>query len=166
MGHFSLVTFVICIGLSMVIAKPEVKFRHHQQKRFVRSSEPIRSLRNLIGNLIDTEANVIYTIDGQKQVNAAGRADATTTMNPLAVIAGPKQDEMACLAACHSCLQGFPAQRKKKDDDNCGPMCDCADRCFFMPVEQVGNMYNQISNIRNGRDCWWRAYNDFFTNAK
>ncbi|CAF1086991.1 unnamed protein product [Adineta ricciae] len=148
MGHFSLVTFVICIGLSMVIAKPEVKFRHHQQKRFVRSSEPIRSLH------------------GQKQVNAAGRADATTTMNPLAVIAGPKQDEMACLAACHSCLQGFPAQRKKKDDDNCGPMCDCADRCFFMPVEQVGNMYNQISNIRNGRDCWWRAYNDFFTNAK
>ncbi|UJR26338.1 hypothetical protein I4U23_007674 [Adineta vaga] len=166
MGHLSLFTFIIFIGLSMVIAKSEVKFRHHQQKRFARNNEPARTLRNLIGNLIDTEANIVYTIDGQKQVNTPVHSDATTTtVSPLAAVSAPKQEEMACLAACHSCLQGF-SFHQKRDDDNCGPMCDCADRCFFMPAEQVGNMYNQISSIRNGPDCWWRNYNEFFANTK
>ncbi|UJR26339.1 hypothetical protein I4U23_007674 [Adineta vaga] len=148
MGHLSLFTFIIFIGLSMVIAKSEVKFRHHQQKRFARNNEPAR------------------TLHGQKQVNTPVHSDATTTtVSPLAAVSAPKQEEMACLAACHSCLQGF-SFHQKRDDDNCGPMCDCADRCFFMPAEQVGNMYNQISSIRNGPDCWWRNYNEFFANTK
>jgi hypothetical protein len=108
MGHLSFCILVMFICLSVVIAKTEVKFRHHHQKRFAPSNEPIRTLRNLIGKLIDTEANTIYTIDGQKQVDAPAIIESTTTMAPFAPVAAPKQEEMACLAACHSCLQGFP----------------------------------------------------------
>jgi hypothetical protein len=27
--------------------------------------------------------------------------------------------------------------KKKKAADNCGPMCDCADSCFRLSIEQV-----------------------------
>ncbi|CAF1201125.1 unnamed protein product [Adineta steineri] len=169
MVRLSLFTCLVFIGLSMVIAKNEVKFRHNNQKRLSRNNEQFRGLRSLIGELIDTEANAIYNLDGQKKQFLPLNSDESSTMASSAPIHLPKQSEMACLAACHTCLEGQSiVSRKKKDDDdnNCGPMCDCADSCFYMPVEQVKSIYGPISSVRNGKDCWSRTYHEILNSGK
>jgi hypothetical protein len=107
MVHLSLFTFILFIGLSMVIAKNDVKFRNTYQNRFSQNNEQRRNLRNLMGKLIDTEANTIYNVDGQKQHGTPLDSDATSTKTPLAAISLPKQEEIACVSACHSCLEAY-----------------------------------------------------------
>lgn len=171
MIRLSLFTFGLFIGLSMVIAKTDVKFRHIHQKRFSRNSEhqqhqQQRTLRNLMGKLIDTETNVIYNVDGEKFKDISLNSDAatitTTATTSIMHNEVPNHEQIACLAACHSCVEEFFLesvsvlfiklmfyyqsfllfQRKKRAADNCGPMCDCADSCFLMPIEQVARETN------------------------
>jgi hypothetical protein len=167
MIRLSLFTCVFLIGLSMATAKNELKFRNIHQKRFSRHDEQIRLLRNLMGKLIDTETKTIYTVDGEKQPEIPWDTDATTTMvvpAPLAINAPPNHEEIACLAACHSCVEDYPMvsiillsaiftifffKRKKKAADNCGPMCDCADSCFLMSIEQVKRRKTNIFVFNN-----------------
>jgi len=104
-----LFTFIVFVGLSMAIAKSDVQFRNIHQKRFSRNTERAHSLRNLMGKLIDSETNNIYTMEGQKQYDIPlnSEAAATTTAPPLALNVVPKREEIACLAACHSCVADY-----------------------------------------------------------
>lgn len=96
--------FVTLIGLSIVLAKEDMKFRNNYQKRFSQNTEHKHNLRNLIGKLIDTETNTIYSIDGHKQHDTLSDS-ATTTRAP---ISPPNPEEIACLAACQSCVEEYP----------------------------------------------------------
>ncbi len=100
---------ILLIGLSMAITKNNWKFR-----QFSRSNEQIRSVRNLMGKLIDTDTNTIYTVDGQKQEDKPsnpGATTPTTVSSSEAAAAAPKLahtlpnlEETACIAACHACI--------------------------------------------------------------
>jgi len=103
MIRLSLFISVLLIGLSMAIAKNDVKFSNIFQKRFSRNNQPVRTLRNLMGKLIDTETNTIYTVEGQKELNPG----ATPITAQLPLNAPPKSDQIACLAACHSCVEDY-----------------------------------------------------------
>ena len=157
--------FVVLIGLSIVLAKDDMKFRNLHQKRFSRNAEHTLNLRSLIGKLVDTETNTVYSVDGHRQHETPWNSGTTTSATPSAPNAPPNPEEIACLAACQSCVEEYPiGVRKKKAEDNCGPMCDCADSCFRIPVQQVGKIYGQNSNTEYGRECWWRVYTEMLSN--
>ena len=113
MVRLSLFTFVFLIGLSMIIAKNDLKFRKNQQKRFAQNNEQTRTLRNLVGKLIDTETNILYNVDGQKLQDLPLKSDVTTTVVPLTKILIPSQEEIACLAACNSCVEEYSLENVK-----------------------------------------------------
>jgi hypothetical protein len=106
MIRLSFFTFVLLIGLSMVIAKYDVKFRNIHQKRISRNNEQSLTLRNLVGKLIDTETNTVYDVDGTKQKDTSLNSGATAT-TPLVLNLPPNHEEIACLAACHSCVEEY-----------------------------------------------------------
>lgn len=67
----------------------------------------MRTLRNLMGKLIDTETNTMYNIDGEKEQEISLNNDVTTTTTPSAPVVPEAPvvfGEIACLAACHSCV--------------------------------------------------------------
>ncbi len=110
MIRLSFFTFVFLIGLSMVITKNDLKFRRLHQNRFSYKNEETRSLRHLMGKLVDTETNSIYAVDGHKQQEDSLPSDATTTIAllPLPIPPNaPKREEFACLAACHTCAEEY-----------------------------------------------------------
>jgi hypothetical protein len=107
MVRLPLFALFLLIGLSMIIAKHDVKFRKIHQKRFSRNNEQTRTLRNLVGKLIDTETNLIYNVDGQKHQDAQSDS-ALTPVTSVAPILIPNHEEIACLAACHSCIEDYP----------------------------------------------------------
>ena len=97
---------VLLIGLSIVMAKSNWNFRGTQQGRLFRNNGQMRTLRNLMGNLIDTDTNTIYKIEGQKQQDIPINPDMTTTNTvPIFRPKFPQLEETACIAACHSCVE-------------------------------------------------------------
>ncbi|CAF3725423.1 unnamed protein product [Rotaria sordida] len=153
------------IGLSIVIAKNDIKFRNIQQKRFSRSNEHTHTLRNLLGKLVDSETDTVYTIDGQKQQGTQWNG-GETTVESLSPSPPPSPEEIACLAACQYCVEDYPIESsKQKTANNCGPMCDCADSCFHMSVQQVGKLYGQNAKTDYGKECWWRTYTEMLGNV-
>jgi hypothetical protein len=104
MIRLSLFIPVLLIGLSMAIVKNDVKFSNIFQKRVSRNNQPLRTLRNLMGKLIDTDTNTIYTVEGQKELDPGATTPITAQ---LTLNAPPKSDQIACLAACHSCVEDY-----------------------------------------------------------
>ncbi|CAF1157792.1 unnamed protein product [Rotaria sordida] len=139
--------FVMLIGLSIVIAKNDIKFRNIQQKRFSRSNEHT------------------HTLHGQKQQGTQWNG-GETTVESLSPSPPPSPEEIACLAACQYCVEDYPIESsKQKTANNCGPMCDCADSCFHMSVQQVGKLYGQNAKTDYGKECWWRTYTEMLGNV-
>ena len=109
MLRFPLFALVLLVGLSIIIAKNTAKYPHRHQKRSARNHEQFRMLRHLMGKLIDTESNAIYTIDGQKQHEAPINAEPSPPLPPSMIPnVHPTREEIACLAACHSCVEDYP----------------------------------------------------------
>jgi hypothetical protein len=113
MIRLSLLISVLLIGLSMALAKNQWQFRH-LQKQLSRNNQQSRIVRNLMGKLIDTDTNTIYTVDGQKQEDKPSNSDATTSPTtvpsaavPKLVHALPNLEETACIAACHACIEDY-----------------------------------------------------------
>ncbi|CAM4757630.1 unnamed protein product [Rotaria magnacalcarata] len=75
---------------------------------------------------------------------------------------GHRQQDIPRNSACQQCVE--ENQKIKKADDNCGPMCDCADSCFLMSAVEVGKLYGQNTNSEYGRECWWRVYTEMLNN--
>ncbi|CAM4827823.1 unnamed protein product [Rotaria magnacalcarata] len=137
---------VVLIGLSIVIARNDVKFRNLHQNRFARNNDHSRSLH------------------GHRQQDIP-RNSGTTTVASVAPISPPSYEQIACLSACQQCVEENQVGKKiKKADDNCGPMCDCADSCFLMSAVEVGKLYGQNTNSEYGRECWWRVYTEMLNN--
>ncbi|CAF1284508.1 unnamed protein product [Adineta steineri] len=152
-------SLVMLIGMNMAFIHNDIKFQKHHMNRLFRSNEEQRALRNIMGKLIDTETNTIYSIDGQKQHGSSSsnvaKSDASTSigLSPRFI------EDLACLEACYKCVEDYPfASRKKKAADNCGPMCDCADSCNRMPIEQIDKIYGQSASARGGKDCFLQTY--------
>ncbi|CAF4344430.1 unnamed protein product [Rotaria socialis] len=164
MIYRSFFIFIVLIGLSIVIARNDVKFRNVYQKRFARNNDHARSLRNLVGKLVDTETNTIYSVDGHRQQGMPWNS-GTTTAASVAPSSPPSSEQIACLSACQQCVEEHQiGSRMKKADDNCGPMCDCADSCFLMPTVEVGKVYGHNTNSEYGKECWWRVYSEMLNN--
>jgi len=68
-----LLFLVLIIESGMGFLTNDVKFHHnHHLNRISRNNQQHRSLRDIMGKLIDTETNTIYSIDGQKQTSYSG----------------------------------------------------------------------------------------------
>jgi hypothetical protein len=80
----------------------DAKFSKHYLHRISRNNEQQRIFRNIMGKLIDTETNTIYSLDGQKQQgilsNAGPSADPSTKY----------LEDLACLEACYKCVEDYP----------------------------------------------------------
>jgi hypothetical protein len=78
-------------------------YKHHLHRIFPNNEQQQqRILRNIMGKLIDTETNTIYSLDGQKQQgilsNAGPSADPSTKY----------LEDLACLEACYKCVEDYP----------------------------------------------------------
>ncbi|CAM2707114.1 unnamed protein product [Rotaria socialis] len=146
MIYRSFFIFIVLIGLSIVIARNDVKFRNVYQKRFARNNDHARSLH------------------GHRQQGMPWNS-GTTTAASVAPSSPPSSEQIACLSACQQCVEEHQiGSRMKKADDNCGPMCDCADSCFLMPTVEVGKVYGHNTNSEYGKECWWRVYSEMLNN--
>lgn len=100
MISLSFLSLVMLVGMNMAVIHNDVKFDKHHLNRISRSSEhQQRVLRNLMGKLIDTGTNTIYSIDGQKQ---QGAASMSNVLSPRFV------EDLACLEACYKCVEDYP----------------------------------------------------------
>jgi hypothetical protein len=106
MLRLSLCTFVLLVGLSTILAASHMKYRNIHRERTIRNHEQQRSLRHLLGKLIDTESNSIYTINGEKQQDIPIHVDIKPSTSVPSV--HPSREQIACLAACHSCVEDYP----------------------------------------------------------
>lgn len=99
--------FLIFLTSSSMAFKNDVKFPDHNLNRISRNTEQQRALRNLLGKLIDTETNTIYSLDGQKQ---HGSPPNTGTMAAgMSSIPSVKfLEDLACLEACYKCVEDYP----------------------------------------------------------
>jgi len=85
----------------------DVKYQNHHFNRISRNNEQQRPIRNIMGKLIDTETNTIYSLDGQKQQGMPTNAGAMTASIPI----GPSTrflEDLACLEACYKCVEDYP----------------------------------------------------------
>jgi hypothetical protein len=99
--------FVLLIGSSTAFLDKGVKYRHHHLNRISRNSEQQRALRNIMGKLIDTETNTIYSLDGHKQQGTSSNIEATAASMSI----GPSTrflEDLACLEACYKCVEDYP----------------------------------------------------------
>ncbi len=92
---------ILLVSSSMGYLSNDVKFHNHHLNRISRNNERQRPLRNIMGKLIDTETNTIYSIDGQKQ---QGTSVASLSMNPSTKFS----EDLACLEACYKCVEDYP----------------------------------------------------------
>jgi hypothetical protein len=109
MLRFSLLTLLFLLGLSVIIAKSNAKHGHAFQKRAIRKTEQFRQLRHLMGTLVDTETDAVFNINGQKQSETSINKDVTSPVSAPAMPAvHASREEIACLAACHACVEDYP----------------------------------------------------------
>jgi hypothetical protein len=148
---FSFATFVLIVSLCIATMSSAAKHGYHFQSRQLARANEQRALRNIFGKLIDTETNTIYTMDGQKQQGTPQDLAATEPSSNF-------HEQLACLQACYTCVEDHPNGSRKKAADNCGPMCDCADSCSRISIDQVHTIYGQSSQARGDTNCWWRTY--------
>jgi len=92
---------ILLVGSSMGYLSNDVKVHNHHFNRISRNNERHRPLRNIMGKLIDTETNTIYSIDGQKQ---QGTSVASLSMDPSTKFS----EDLACLEACYKCVEDYP----------------------------------------------------------
>jgi hypothetical protein len=94
-------------GLSVALISSDMKHRNHRLNRLSRNSDQQRILRNIMGKLIDTETNTIYSIDGQKQQGMSSNSGAALT--DMGSISSTKLlEDLACLEACYRCVEDYP----------------------------------------------------------
>lgn len=111
MFRSSLCIVVLFLGLSSILGKSHSKYANIARKRSVSHHESLRTARHLVGQLIDTETNTIYNVDGQKQRDAQViNVPAPTIEEDLPFIPNthPTREQIACLAACHACIEEYP----------------------------------------------------------
>lgn len=111
MVRSSLCIILLFLSLSSILGKSHSKYANNFRKRSFLHYDSLRSARNLVGKIIDTETNTIYNIDGQKQ-NEPQVIDvpAPTIEEALPFIPSthPTREQIACLAACHACIEEYP----------------------------------------------------------
>lgn len=136
----------------MAFVKLESEYPSHQISRYNERQQ--RFLRNLMGKLIDTRTSAIYNVEGQKQ-------------HSIATVPSSKfVEDLACLEACYTCVEEFPViPHKRKAPHHCGPLCDCANSCSRVPIEQVDKLYGQSESTRGDKTCFWKTYLQSLNNA-
>ena len=142
MARFSLFIFVLLIGLNMIIGET---YAQQHRKRSTTAHDQRRHVLHLKGQLFDKDNDAIYSIEVKKESQTPSvSADLPSSVNSPAVSnVVPSREEIACLAACHTCVEDYPVA-KKRAADNCGPMCDCADSCFTSTIATVKRNRNDF----------------------
>ena len=107
MVNLLLILFVILLGSSVAFTRNDIKLNNRNSRRISRNIEHQRPLRTMMGKLIDTETNTIYTVDGQKQQGTSSNTGAAAE----ALAVGPSTrflEDLACLEACYKCVEDYP----------------------------------------------------------
>jgi len=122
MIRLSLYLSILFIGLTMVLAKNGWKYRNIYPEQHSFAKDQFRSLRSLMGKLIDTETNTVYSIDGEKQQQQPSPLqdpETTATVAPVAQVGNAPLNfgEIACLAACHSCVETEPLENVRDQNE-------------------------------------------------
>ncbi len=102
-----LLLLILLVGSSIGYLANNAKFHNYHSNRITRNNERQRPVRNIMGKLIDTETNTIYSIDGQKQQGTSsntGTSVASLSMNPSTKFS----EDLACLEACYKCVEDYP----------------------------------------------------------
>lgn len=100
----------LIVGSSMGFRTSDVKYHHkHHLNRLSRNSEQQQQhlIRNIMGKLIDTETNTIYSIDGQKQQGLPSNTGIMAASMPIDLSTRFIED-LACLEACYKCVEDYP----------------------------------------------------------
>lgn len=102
---------ILFVGLSMAIARNAWKSPHLHQKRSSTNKEQTHHLRQLMGNLIDTDTNIEYAMSGHKQDAISSNLDMTTRATSKDHPALAYFQETACIAACNMCVEEHPLEK-------------------------------------------------------
>jgi len=101
-------SLVMLVGMNMALIHNGVKLHKYHSNRISRNNEhQQRALRNIMGKLIDTETNTIYSIDGQKQQGISSNV-GTTVASMSNGLSTRFIDDLACLEACYKCVEDYP----------------------------------------------------------
>lgn len=102
---------ILLVGLSMAIARSAWKSPHLHQKRLSPYKDQTRSLRQLMGKLIDTDTNTMYALNGEKQDDTPASIDLTTRATSKVHPTPAQAQEIACIAACNFCVEEHPLEK-------------------------------------------------------
>ena len=102
---------IVLVGLSMAIARNTWKYPHVHEKQFSSNKEQTRSLRQLMGKLIDTDTNTMYALNGEKQDDTPVGIDLTTRATSKVHPTPAQAQEIACIAACNFCVEEHPLEK-------------------------------------------------------
>jgi hypothetical protein len=96
----------LIVGSSMGFRTNDVKY-HHNNHLNRNNEQQQRLIRNIMGKLIDTETNTIYSIDGQKQQGLPSNTGIMAASMPIDLSTRFIED-LACLEACYKCVEDYP----------------------------------------------------------
>ncbi|CAF0895709.1 unnamed protein product [Didymodactylos carnosus] len=147
--------FYLCIVFSILLNETYSKsvYPHAHGQRLSISRYPHtkdRMLRSILGKLLNVDTNVIYTPGN----DIPPIEQESSTILPQTLFDFKAQH--TCVTACYACLGGPSSLEesniKRSSDENCGPMCDCADMCFTTSLKEVNLQYG------GEKSCWLRSY--------
>ncbi|CAF1075757.1 unnamed protein product [Didymodactylos carnosus] len=109
-----------------------------------------RIIRSNSGKLLSVDTNGIHRPNNAIEIEQ--ELSLTTQTLPLFDF----ETQHTCVTACYACVEGplhsEGSNKKQSSDENCGPMCDCADMCFTNSIEEVNSQFGGENS------CWLRSY--------
>ncbi|CAF2614218.1 unnamed protein product [Rotaria sp. Silwood2] len=158
MVSFIFVSLSVLVVLGAAFNNDDAKFHNYHFKRIPQINENQLTLQNTLKKIVNNKKSAIHSTDDEKQQYPLSYvAAATESISIDSSIKLP--DDFACLEACDTCIEDYPAAfRKKKSFDGCGPVCECANSCTRMSIEQIDKIYGQEYSRQTDKGCFLRVY--------
>lgn len=106
MVRFSLFIFVLILALNMIFGEKYSKFHSNTRRRSLSSHHKSNEFGHLKGKLVDTTNDAVYNVEIKKEESNVPSisGDIQSVISNL----HPNREEIACLAACHTCVEDYP----------------------------------------------------------
>ncbi|CAF1198693.1 unnamed protein product [Rotaria sordida] len=164
MNNFFFVSLLILIGLSAAFNIDDItSHNHHHLNQISPINEKQRIFQNAMKNFINMKRSESHSIDDEKQQYPLSHTK--TSIESMSADSSLKlPEDFACLEACNTCIEDYPAAIKSSED--CGPVCECANSCSYMSIEQIDIIYGQSASRRAGKGCFLKVYVQLLNNMK
>ncbi|CAF3204063.1 unnamed protein product [Rotaria socialis] len=151
-------SLVLLNGLCAALNHHDAKLHNDHLNRISRANENERVLQNSMKKLLNVDINEMRSADDEKQQYDSSNTDkAAGSVSADSFTQFP--EDVACLEACYVCVDDHSLiLRKKRSIDGCGPICECANSCSRISIEQIDKIYGQDAARRGDRDCFLRTY--------